>query len=158
MFVPDRDYRVYCSIKCKHDGLKKGEERACINCGTAFFLSPSSVKKRHPESCCSTECRFAYYKEGRSAEWEGGHYLSEQAGHAFTLLVRPGYVGKYIQDHRLVAGQSLGRPVERGEVVVFINRNKSDLRPENLFLCGSMSEYAKRRSGSLPWPSKSNVL
>lgn len=158
VFVPDQRGRVYCSKKCSHAGMRKGEEKTCVNCGGTFYLSPSIAKQRRQESCCSTECRQAYYTEERSKEWEGGNYMSEHAGHSFTLLVRPGYVGKYIQDHRLAASQALGRPVERGEVVIAINRDKTDVRPENLFVCGSMSEYARMRSGSLAWPEVSNIV
>lgn len=157
IFTPDQRGRVYCSQPCRHAGLRKGVEKNCVNCGGVFYLSPSKVKKRREESCCSTECRYEYYKEDRSKEWEGGNYLSEQAGHSFTLLVRPGYVGKYIQDHRLAASKALGRPIERGEVVIAINRDKTDTRSENLFVCGSMSEYARMRSGSIPWPQASNI-
>jgi len=74
-----------------------------------------------------------------------------------TLLVRPGYVGKYIGDHRLVASRAIGRLVTRNEFVIRINRNPEDNRPENLFICESNSEFSKRRNGSLPWPTDSNL-
>lgn len=158
VFVPDRANRTYCSVSCRGAGMRTAEDRNCINCGAAFTMIPSFAKKRPEESCCSAECRAAYYTDARSSGWKGGSYLSECAGHRFTLLVRPGYVGKYIQDHRLAASRALGRPVERGEVVIHINRNKADNRTENLFVCGSMSEFSKMRNGSLPWPKKSNIV
>jgi hypothetical protein len=47
--------------------------------------------------------------------------------------------------------------LKRSEIVVHINNDGLDNRPSNLFLCESMSEFARRRDGSLPWPKKSNL-
>ena len=74
-----------------------------------------------------------------------------------TLLVRPGYVSKYIGDHRLAASRAIGRVVTRDEFVIRLNRNPDDNRPENLFICKSNSEFSRRRNGSLPWPTASNL-
>jgi hypothetical protein len=150
--------RAYCSRQCYHQSQQKREDRVCLNCGITFQLAPSQAAQRPDQSCCGMECRREYYKASLHPGWEGGHYMSEFAGYALTFLQRKDYVGKYIQDHRLAASKALGRMVERGEVVIHINRNKMDNRTRNLFVCGSMSEYAKIRSGSLPWPAESNIV
>ena len=150
-------YRLYCSTKCAHEAKVNRQQRTCVNCGQEFCLPPSSTARRPDESCCSWECRNEYYKADRASRWQGGQYHSDLAGHGFTFLERPDYVGKYMQDHRLTASRAMGRLVERGEVVIHINKDKTDNRPSNLFVCGSMSEYAKIRSGSLPWPTASNI-
>lgn len=149
--------RIYCSNKCRHEGLRAGVERTCLNCGLTFSMWKSKVALSNIESCCSQDCSAAYYRESRSPAWKGGAYMSQSAGHGFVALVRNGYVGKYIQEHRLVVSRIIGRPILRGEVVIHVNRNKQDLRPENLFLCESTSEFAKRRNGSMPWPERGNL-
>ena len=148
---------TYCSTKCRSAGARTALQRVCLNCNLTFDIYPSKVAVSPEESCCSLKCRTAYYTEDRSLAWRGGIYTSESAGHAFVGLVRKGYIGKYIQEHRLIAGTIMGRPVERGEVVIHVNKDKSDNKGDNLFVCESMSEYAKRRNGSLPWPEKGNL-
>ena len=60
-------------------------------------------------------------------------------------------------EHRVVASREIGRLVSRDEYVIRINRNPEDNRPENLFICESNSEFSRRRNGSLPWPTASNL-
>ena len=150
--------RKYCSNKCRHEGMRNSITKICLNCSAEFFMQPSLQAIRGEESCCSQECRVEYYKGARSSEWEGGNHFSQSIGGTQTYMERPGYVGKYIQDHRLAASRYLGRPVERGEVVIHVNKVKSDNRIENLFICGSMSQYAKIRSGSIAWPKAGNIV
>ncbi len=150
-------YRLYCSKKCHASGMLSGEERTCVHCGKGFYLGKKLAAARPDESCCSPECRYDHYRKALSPAWKGGHYFSGSAGHGFTYVERPGYTTTHMQDHRVAASRALGRLVERGEVVMHINRIKTDNRPENLYLCESMSHYAKIRCGSLPWPTASNL-
>lgn len=67
---------------------------------------------------------------GRGAEhpaWKGGRYLSS-SGHWYVLLPN----GQYVLEHRLVAQNRIGRPLNGGEVVHHKNNNKLDNRPSNL--------------------------
>jgi hypothetical protein len=137
--------------------LKRGEEMACTCCGRMFYLNLSTQRQRSEKPCCSQECSTAFYRESRSPNWKGGEYVSDSAGHKFERHERPGYVGKYVGSHRLVAGAAIGRDLKRCEVVLRINNNKADDRPENLFICESSSEALKRVHGSLPWPTKTNL-
>ena len=148
-------YTRYCSVRCKDDARKRGTEHRCLNCAAMFYLAPSTEARRGGGGCCSTDCQRAYYVGARSAEFKGG-YVHENGDH-MTQLVRPGYAGKYIGDHRLVASREIGRLVTRSEYVIRLNRNPDDNRPENLFICESNSEYSQRRNGSLPWPTTSNL-
>lgn len=154
----DDGLRIYCSNKCRHEGLKTAIEMNCLQCGATFIKQQSKIKIGREDGCCSKKCKEKYYVGALSPAFKGGKYESKHAGHGFTYLERPGYVGKHIQNHRLAASRYLGRPIERGEVVIHINKQKMDDRMENLFVCASMSEYAKIRSGSLPWPTKTNIM
>lgn len=149
--------RKYCSKTCRNEGLKRGNEHQCLNCGETFYLSPSTLMKRSQAGCCSAECQKSYYTGALSHAFKGGSYIHSQAGEKHLLLPRQGYVGKYIGEHRVVASREIGRMVLRGEFVIRVNRDPEDNRPQNLFICESGSEYARRRSGSLPWPTESNL-
>lgn len=154
----DDDLRKYCSNACRFEGAKRGQEYQCLNCDAPFYLRPAQLKQREKPGCCSTECRNAFYTGARSAAFEKGFYIHSQAGGKHVLLSRPGYVGKYVGEHRVVASREIGRLVTRTEFVIRVNRDPTDNRPENLFICASNSEFSRRRSGSLPWPTASNLL
>lgn len=141
--------RVFCSAQCARDFLRK-QPKDCERCGTAFL--PLNDDQRF---CCQ-ECRNASYVGEVTHNYKGGKYTDSQ-GVPRVLASRPGYVGKYMGEHQLAASKYIGRLVRRGEVVLHINRQKNDNRPENLFLCESMSMYARVRNGSLPWPKTSNL-
>ncbi len=153
----DDGLRKYCSKKCRDEGLKRGDEYHCLNCNATFYLSPATLRQRTHAGCCSQECKTAYYTGSRSAGFKGGFYTHTQSREKHLLLARPGYVGKYIGEHRVVASRAIGRLIRRGEYVIRLNRNPNDNRPENLFICESNSEFCRRRNGSLPWPRKSNL-
>lgn len=149
--------RLYCSSACAKAGLQRGDEHKCLNCGGGFYLPQSKLKQRGKAGCCGAECQAAYYVGTLSSSYKRGAYVHSQNGETHLLMSRPGYVGKYVGEHRVVASRVIGRLVTRNEFVIRINRQVSDNRPENLFICESNSEFSKRRAGSLPWPTKSNL-
>jgi hypothetical protein len=117
----------------------------------------SRVIGDNADKCCSAKCKAEYYVGLRSPSYKMGFINHSQTKEKHILLERPGYKCKYVGEHRVIAGASIGRPLLRGEVVIRVNRNRNDNRPENLFICESNSEFSKRRNGSLPWPSSSNL-
>lgn len=150
--------RIYCSNKCRVEGLKSGVTKECICCGNEFYINQSKLK-RSDDHFCSIECKNDYHRRNRSPAWKGGFFVSADRGEKF--VVAPGQNGKiktYVGEHRVIASKVLGRPLTRDEFVIRINRLPSDNRPENLFVCESNSEFSRRRNGSIPWPTSSNLM
>lgn len=59
--------------------------------------------------------------------WKGGRSWHKQSGH-WTIRI----AGKYVQEHRYMAEQMLGRKLHHNEVVHHINLDHTDNRLENL--------------------------
>jgi hypothetical protein len=151
--VDDDGRRKYCSDKCRHEGAKNGEEVPCVNCGKLFYVTAATANRQ----CCSWGCRNEYYTESRSHSWNGGKY--ESVAGDVRVRVDPTKLGgsAYMGEHRIVAARWIGRKLERHEPVLHINRVKTDNRPENLFVCGTITEMQQRLRGRLPFPEKSNL-
>lgn len=79
----------------------------------------------------------------RNPNWAGGKHL-DAAGY---VVVRTG-PNTTAREHRLVAAEMLGRPLQPGEVVHHINGDRSDNRPDNLEVLPSQSEHMRRHMTS----------
>ncbi len=146
--------KKYCSKKCQSQGISNSEELKCANCGISFILCQSKIKTGNAR-CCSKKCQNEYYTGANNPSFKGGVYINRKE--KFVLMPREGYAGNYIGEHRIIASKAIGRMLKRGEFVIRLNRDPNDNRPENLFICESNSEFSRRRNGSLPWPSESNL-
>ena len=83
-----------------------------------------------------------------NGRWKGGRMIDMDG---YVLLKRPDHPrarkAGYILEHRLVMEQTLGRPLERTEIVHHINGVKADNRPENLAIMTQAAHMKVERTG-----------
>lgn len=99
--------------------------------------------KTRPKSDAGLLAARKFIRRGeRNHAWKRGWWIDAQ-----------GYVvvcGHRRREHRVVAERVLGRPLELLEVVHHINGEKSDSRPENLFVCDRPTHAEIHRNGVVP--------
>lgn len=149
-------YADHCSQICWNKRGKTGTTHICLQCKEEFILGPSVLKQREKPGCCSKKCQDLYYRKDKHLNFKTGIQYAPN-GEKYVLYEREGYVAHYEAERRVVAATEIGRPLKRGEVVIRINNQLNDNRPENLFICKTMSEYCKIRNGSSQWPRVSNL-
>lgn len=141
-----------------------------VFCGRACFLKSVAVVKkcagceetlpRSKKVYCTNECKIRTLTGRGHVRWQGGKW--ERAdGVVFVwtdkIVSTPSGRRRAEREHRVVAAKSIGRRLEPWEMIIHISREMDDNRPDNLFICGSRSEYSRRRQGGLPWPDHSNL-
>jgi hypothetical protein len=115
-------------VNINHDktGFKKGNEWAWINRFPKGNRLGQQFKK-------GVEYPWLYQKGEKHPRWNGGRIISIQG---YVMIYSPNHPYRnktgYVQEHRLVVEQHLGRYLKREELVHHINGNKQDNRIENL--------------------------
>lgn len=132
--------RKYCSRKCQ-----SANAHALNRTGKAH--SPEARQKMS-ESVKGKQLR------EKSSQWKGGRFL-DSAGYAHVMIetlppvsqdtARRMTPTKYIMEHRIVMAMSLGRPLEKTELVHHLNGIKDDNRPENLTVESRVEHSRKHR-------------
>jgi len=122
--------RKYCSVQCVNAARYARIVRHCKQCGCVLYVTPATVKtKRY----CSQEC---HYNDSRGKHRKPGPGPRTKGTNGYIRIYWPvhPYSNKngVIYEHRLVAQEKYGRPIQPGEHVHHINVIKDDNRPENL--------------------------
>lgn len=107
----------------------------CRVCKKEFKVKPSHAKRR---KTCSLKCSSIWqskYCIGKNARnWKGG-IQKYPSGYVYRYLPEhPNSNKKVIPEHIFVMEKSIGRYLEKNEIVHHINRIKGDNRIENLQL------------------------
>lgn len=105
--------------------------KICEECG-------EEIKSKRANQYCGTVCRNRgiakkrrSYKLEDSPTWKGGRKL-DSCGYVLVKHPKSRRKDGYIQEHRLIMEEFLGRELEEDEDVHHINGDKQDNRIENL--------------------------
>ena len=148
--------RLYCSKKCHVEGSRTFEDKPCAYCGNLFY--PIGKERADKQMTCSIACSAKFYSGANNHSFKGGTHIEKFSNRKMVLVgKREGFVSVYIAEHRLKIAEFLGRILAKTEFVIHINGDGLDNRLSNLYLCESISEYSRRRNGSLEWPKESNL-
>lgn len=105
-------------------------------------LSPARLRQLKETPIAKGQFRRLYGEE--HPNWKGGHI----ARSGYKIVSKRGKTNQY--EHRLVAEQMLGRPLEPNEVVHHIDGNRSNNHPSNLQVM-KRQEHDKLKDGCRAW-------
>lgn len=145
----NRGKQEFCSSYCSrryrsgslHPRWRTNRLRKCAQCGKdfpAFVVNKGTGREVISErKFCSAACQIA---NRRNAPL--GSIAYDKAGYRLVKVVTPEGTTDWVQEHRLVVEQHLGRLLERHELIHHRNGVKTDDRIENL-LVTTNSEHKK---------------
>jgi len=106
----ERGRGKYCSTWCSAAAQTKQVELCCETCGKKYKVKLS--KKERSKFCCP-RCKSKFLRKGGITHDKHGYIL---------IKTEMGYRKRA----RIVMEQKLGRPLQRGEVVHHMNRDRAD--------------------------------
>ena len=134
----------YCSRKCFYE-FRKGITINCKTCGKSFYVQNWQFRgnpKFCSRECCSKDRIGSKRPKGANSHmWKGGKHKINEGYIKIYCPNHPSANGQYMLEHILVIEKAIGRPLKNGETAHHINGNKSDNRPENLYLFADNSSH-----------------
>ena len=67
--------QIYCSVKCRAQGQRKGKPLICKVCGKEYYRSPAQIKWRGSSYCskkCLGEAQSIREQGANNNQWKGG--------------------------------------------------------------------------------------
>jgi len=103
--------------------------------------------------------RIGKYSGENNPRWKSGKWIDEDG---YVMVYSPNHpnktYGRYIREHRLIIEESIGRFLEKDEVVHHINGIRSDNRIENLVLIKNQGEHISSHNGNRHRDTKGRFL
>jgi hypothetical protein len=143
-----------CSTACKNESIRTrpiNSPRPCVICATVF----TPYRGRGEAKFCSKSCigkspegLLRAANIGRASASRRGDMMRDRGG-LRTYRKRDGQ-----HEHRIIAAQTLGRPLQKGEIVHHIDGNKRNNLPENLSVMTQgqhMKEHGLGIAGMTLW-------
>lgn len=132
-FIVKRPEQTYCSAECGQISRRNRVIRRCRVCDGVLYVKLSELETKY---YCSQKCHYSD-KDYRLKPGPGSRSIGTNG---YVRIYWPAHPrcnkNGVVYEHRLVAEQKYGRPLQFGEHVHHINGIKHDNRPENLEIIG----------------------
>lgn len=140
------------ALEIGYKGTHKSIWHACIDCGKERWVKLSYNEPRNLR-CNTCVAKIRNQRGENNPNWRGGR-IGDKKGYIliriysdapfFSMASSAGRGDcKYIREHRLIMAQSLGRCLEKHEIVHHLNGIKDDNRIENLSLTHAKAHPTK---------------
>jgi len=139
---PEKDWtnKIYGGQKCIWS--------ACSLCGRQRWVPIKSIKTLEPVSHSCKKCnpppiKVSHFEDGKQRTKQGYLLVHLSQGDFFSSMLNG---GGNVMDHRLVMAKSLGRCLQKWEIVHHKNGIKDDNRIENLELTASNGDHIREHT------------
>lgn len=147
-FTPKRIDSFYCSNACRKSASAlrsfnrhiAGKPKVCIQCNSKY--TPTRAKQKYCSVTCSAESRRRFFTIPDCLE-DPDRKIDKNIGYVriYCPMHPEANTRGYVYEHRVIAEETLGRRLKKGEVVHHKNRKRWDNCPKNLQVMSSLKEH-----------------